>query len=222
LVRLPNLALFLVPSEPDDVPAADFDLPRDRVLYGSVQSLFKYLPYYDWIYPSIAARVPQAFFVFIAGDPPHMTNVFQGRLTQAFARQGLDAADYVRFLPRLSGERFRSLFRGIDINIDSIGWSGGNSTIQSLEAGCPLVTLPGSFMRGRHSYAMLRMTGIEELIATSLEDFVDRLVHLGSDPQFRSSIVRKIEANRHRLYEDHTVIAALDRFFKDTVRQICR
>ena len=222
LVRLPNLALFLVPGEPGERgTAAGFGLPNDRVLYGSVQSLFKYLPDYDWIYPGIAKRLPQAFFVFIADDPPRMADVFRDRLARAFARQGLDLNDYVRFLPRMSDERFRSLLGSIDINIDSIGWSGGNSTIQSLEMGCPLVTLPTEFMRGRHSYAMLRMIGVEELIATSLEDFADRLVRLGSDAEFRSRIVRKIEANRHRLYEDYTVIVALDRFFKDAMRQAC-
>ena len=69
-------------------------------------------------------------------------------------------------------------------------------------------------MRGRHSYAMLRMIGLDELIAASLDEFVDITVRLGSDQVFRAAVVEKIAQSKHRLYEDRAFIAALDEFFK--------
>jgi predicted O-linked N-acetylglucosamine transferase (SPINDLY family) len=220
LIRLPNLGLFLLPGAAGAADGAGFDLPQDRVLYGSIQNLFKYLPQYDRVWPCIARRLPQAFFIFIEGNPGHMTAGFRARLTRAFACEGLDAADYVRVLPQMSAARFAGLLHSIHINIDSIGWSGGNTTLHSLEANCPLVTLPTALMRGRHSYAMLRMIGLDELIATSFDDFIDRLVRLGKDVEFRLQMVDKLAANRPRMYRDYEFIAGLDKFLKDTFSEV--
>ncbi len=50
-----------------------------------------------------------------------------------------------------------------DVFLDTLHWSGGNTTLDALAAGLPPVTLPGAYMRGRQSFAMLRMLGLEEL-----------------------------------------------------------
>jgi protein O-GlcNAc transferase len=216
LIRLPNLALYLEPGVyPPDLNAT-FDFPADRIVFGALQSLYKYLPQYDSIYPQVAKQLPKALFVFVEAEPS-ITTTFAKRLTEAFAREDLDAVDYVRFLPRMSPNRFAALCNRIYAGIDSIGWSGGNTTIQCLEADCPVITLPGEFMRGRHSTAMLKMIGLDELIAASLPDFVDKLARLGQNPVFRSTAAKRISENKHKLYRDRSFIEALDAFLKAKV-----
>ncbi|HKX10063.1 MAG TPA: tetratricopeptide repeat protein, partial [Stellaceae bacterium] len=66
LVRLPNLAVYY---EPPDAQALPLDrrvlgLLDDTVAYFSGQSLFKYLPQYDQIYPRIAREVGNCQFAF--------------------------------------------------------------------------------------------------------------------------------------------------------------
>jgi predicted O-linked N-acetylglucosamine transferase (SPINDLY family) len=217
LVRLPHLGLYLKPSSNAVDDALPFALPEGRLLYGCLQSLFKYLPQYDFVFPAIAARVPDCCLLFIEGSLPSITSTFRERLRAAFEREGLDSERFVHFLPRMSAGQFGGLLKRIDVNIDSIGWSGGNTSIQSLELNCPLVTLPAEFMRGRHSYAMLKMIGLEELIARTAEEFVDTLVRLGADQNFRTAMVRKISESKHRLYEDKAFIAGLDQFLKSTM-----
>ena len=117
----------------------------------------------------------------------------------------------------MSPNRFAALCKTVYAGIDSIGWSGGNTTIQFLEADCPVVTLPGEFMRGRHSTAMLKMIGLEELIAASLPDFIYKLTRLGLDPRFRSAVAKRIAENKHKLYRDRSFIGALDAFLKENV-----
>jgi len=215
LIRLPNTSRFI---ERDSIlfdDSAAFDLPEELILYGCLQSLFKLLPQYDFIYPQIAKRVPGAYFVFIEGEPSYMTAILKQRLTRAFERDGLSADDHIRFLPRMGGKQYASLFKAIHVNIDSIGWSGGYTTIQCLEADCPIVTLPTQFMRGRHSYAMLKQMGMDELVATSTQDFIDKLSQLGADSEWRHTVVEKISQNKHRLYRDSTVIEAFDAFLKN-------
>jgi predicted O-linked N-acetylglucosamine transferase (SPINDLY family) len=214
LIRLPNLALYIRPASYPIDETLPFELPQDRVLYGCLQALFKYLPQFDFVFPRIAARLPQACFLFIEGNPAWTTAPFRERMRAAFAREGLDFEWFASFLPRMSPAQFGGLLKKIDIAIDTIGWTGGNTTIQTLDSNCPLVTLPTEFMRGRHSYAMLKMIGIDELIANTADEFVEMLVRLGADPVFRDLVAQKIAQSKHRLYEDRDFIAALDRFLK--------
>ena len=66
-----------------------------------------------------------------------------------------------------------------DVFLDSIGWSGCNSTLESLACNLPIVTLRGALMRGRHSAAILQMMGIGETIAGSIEDYIGIAARLG-------------------------------------------
>ena len=219
LVRMPNLALYLEDADEDEtadpVDRAAFGLPEGRILYGCLQSLFKYLPRHDGILPRIARAVPDALFVFLEGSPSYTTAVLRQRLEAAFAAQGLDAARHVTFLPRQKPRDFDRLMRSMDVCVDSVGWSGGNTSLKNIRYGVPLATLDGTTMRGRHSSAMFRMIGADELIASSAEGYVDLLARLGTDEALRRHAAQLFRDRRHRLYEDRSFIAALDRFLKD-------
>ena len=214
LIRLPNLALYLEPG--NTMPLAkDFPLPEGRVLFGCLQSLFKYLPRYDDILPRITAEVPKALFVFIEGMSPNMAAITRTRLDAAFTKAGLSAAEHVVFLPRMSGAEFDALTRRMDVLVDSLGWSGGNTTLGAIEAGVPLVTCPGAFMRGRHSYAMFRMMDMPSAIARDEDDMVRKLIALGQEPDRRHAMREELGQRKEALYVDKSLIAAFDRFLKD-------
>jgi len=213
LIRLPNLALYLTPRATTP-PKQDFPLPEGRVLYGCLQSLFKYLPHYDHILPRIASSVPEALFVFIQGMAPFMTEILRERLEAAFTAAGLSAEKHVMFLPRMSGEAFDALTQKMDVLVDSLGWSGGNTTLGAIEAGVPLITCPGAFMRGRHSYAMFRVMDMPSAIAVNTDDFVEKLITLGRNAEARQEMRQEMQQRKSALYEDKRLITALDGFLK--------
>jgi predicted O-linked N-acetylglucosamine transferase (SPINDLY family) len=214
LVRLPNLALFLTAPPARPSQAGVFAFPEGRVLYGCLQSLPKYLPQYDVLLPMIAKAVPQALFVFLEGTPVYATAILKERLFKAFTSQGLDFNRYVMFLPPVSPDGYIDLLSQMDVILDSIGWTGGNTSLQAIELGKPIVTLPGEFMRGRHTLAMFKMMGLEKQVATSIDDYISKAVRLGSDGELRSQLGAEILKNKHLLYEDHVFIDAFDAFLK--------
>src|ERR1700754_2259925 len=59
-----------------------------------------------------------------------------------------------------------------DVILDSIVWSGGNTTLEALAQDLPVVTFEGELMRGRVSAGMLRMMGMPETIAGTIDDYV--------------------------------------------------
>ena len=202
---------------------ADFNLSDRSVVYLCCQSLYKYLPQYDYIFAEIATQVPTAKFVFLFSlNSSYITDKFQRRLEMAFAAYGLTSQDYCVILPRLDRDDYLSLNLVADIFLDSIDWSGGNTTLEAIACNLPIVTLPGKFMRGRHAYAMLQMLGIADTIAASAADYISIATRLGLEPQWRQEIVEQIQVRSTQLYNDKTCIVALEDFFKTLIRQDIR
>ncbi len=215
LVRLPNLSIYYEPlvTKVVDVKRDALGLRPGRVAYWSGQSLFKYLPQYDDIYPRIACQVPEAQFLFIEFmSGHHVTDVFRARLERAFTAHGLKAADHCIFLPRLATEVFVAAIGQCDAVLDSPGWSGGNTTLEALNHGVPIVTWPGPLMRGRHTAGILRRIGVTDTIGESIDDYVVIAARLGRDADWRLRLRRDIVERRHRIYCDRECIDALEEF----------
>jgi FkbM family methyltransferase len=158
--------------------------------------------------------------VFVGSECDSVTDAFRQRLKSEFETAGLCFEDYVKILPRLPYTRFIQLLNVLDINLDTFGWNGGITTMNSLAANCPVVTMPGEFMRGRHSYAILKMIGVEELITQSVEEYISLSVRIGLDAEFRASTVQKIKDQKHRLFNDQKCVDYLDEFLKSKVAEV--
>jgi predicted O-linked N-acetylglucosamine transferase (SPINDLY family) len=220
LVRIPNLGLYLTTPQPIQIAQRNFSLPEGAILFGCLQSLFKYLPQYDCIYPLITKQVPNALFVFLEGIPYYSTKILKQRLRDVFQSHGLDYERHVQFLPRVSESEYIGLLAQMDVILDTVGWTGGNTSLQALELGKPIVTLPGKFMRGRHTYAMLRMMNLDQYVATSIENFVDKAVEFGANQEARRQFEADVMSRKHLLYEDRTFIDGFDHFLKNAAKGI--
>ncbi len=217
LIRLPNLGIaYSKPALPEDVLTRQhFNLADEAFIYFCSQSLFKYLPKFDYIYPEIAKKVPNAMFVFIVFNAnPFVTNKFAQRMQRVFQHYDLDANQYVKLLPRLNGQEFLSMNLIADGFLDSFGWSGGKTTLEALSCLLPVITCPGEFMRGRHAYGILQMLGITETIANNETEYIELAIKLAHDETWRTAVKDKITANIERLYDDLTAVRSLEFFFQ--------
>lgn len=219
LVRLPNISIcYEKPSIPQPRKTrSNFHLREDAVVYLSCQSLFKYLPQFDYIFAEIAQRVRQAQFIFICAAASAITAKFQARLQRAFAKLSLNSEDYCVFLPAQNQEDYFNLNLVANIFLDTFSWSGGNTTLEAIACGLPVVTCPKEFMRSRHSYGILQMMGISETIAQDEAEYIEIAAQLGLDCQWRQELVRKIYERHSWLYHDRTCVTALESFYKSLV-----
>ena len=210
IIRLPNLGLcYPHPSPPKSRRTRSFfDLPEDKIIYLSCQSLFKYLPQYDFIYPAIAQHIPNANFVFL--ETFYLKSKFNHRLEIAFSQVGLSSQNYCQLLPGQSWENYIQLQYLSDIYLDTIAWTGGNSTLEAIACGLPVVTYPGEFMRGRHSYAILQQLGVTETIAHSIDEYIEIAVELGRNKVWRQSVANQYKKRQSRLFDDRSVPQSLD------------
>jgi protein O-GlcNAc transferase len=221
LIRLPNLSIYY---EPADVPLIGMDraqlgLRANAVVYWCCQSLPKYLPQFDEVFARIAAEVPDCQFTFIEfGGGRGVTDTFRARLDRAFKAVGLNARDHCVFLPRLAPDRFAAAIGQCDVVLDSIGWSGCNSILESLVHNIPIVTLAGEMMRGRHTAAILDMMGVRDTTARTIDEYVSIAGLLGRNMAKRTELSGEIANKKHRIYRDDNCIAGLEAFLDRAVR----
>ena len=213
LVRLPGLGIHYNAPH-DDCATADraaLGLRDDATVYLCCQSLSKYLPRHDALWPRIAARVPSAQFLFLDAPGGHGAATFRARLQRAFTAADLDWQRHCVLIPPVPHAAFPGLLRAADVFLDSIGWSGCNSTLEAVACDLPVVTTPSVLMRGRHSAAILTCMGLAHRVAADVDAYVEQAVRL-ADPAARAAFVAELRAGRPRIFGDTAPVRALEDF----------
>ncbi len=214
LVLLPNLGVSYRPPQvasiEPDWAALGIDRGRPILLCPGVP--FKYVPQHDQVFVDIAKKLGNCQFVFFTHTMEVLSSKLHLRLQRVFAEAGMDFNNHGVFIPWQRKDAFYGLMQRADVFLDTIGFSGFNTALQALECGLPLVTKEGEFMRGRLASGILRRMGVTELIAASDEEYVNLVIRLVQDKEFRQRIKSGIEASRAVLFDDATPIRSLEDF----------
>jgi CRISPR-associated protein Csy1 len=219
LALLPGLGThYEMPRLAGEPRRAEFGLPADRILYLAPQSLFKMHPDNDALIARVLAENPDADVVMFEASRARSTRTFRARLDAALAAHGV-APERVRMLkPDLQHAAYLRLNAVCDAMLDSVHWSGGNTSIDAIASALPIVTLPGALMRGRQSAAMLDALEMRELIASDAGRYVSRAVALGRDRDARRHASDAIRARRDALFSRDEPIRALEEFLEAAAR----
>jgi CRISPR-associated protein Csy1 len=207
LVTLPGIGTRYAAPAPQPAHRETSGLPRDVPLLLCPQSLFKIHPDNDALFARVLDAVPDGVLVLYEGRDPALTARFKARL----ARAGIKDERCV-MLQQRSHEEFLAVNAGCDVMLDTLRWSGGNTSLDAIASGLPIVTLPGSFMRGRQSAGMLHTMGLHELVASDEDDYVRKAAAIATDRAYRRELSRRIEEARGRIFDDAAPTAALAEF----------
>jgi protein O-GlcNAc transferase len=214
LLLLPGLGTsYRRPDVPADAARAAFGLPDDQVLLLCPQSLFKIHPDNDALLADLLAANPRAMLVFFAGRHPVITDQFMQRLQRCCAERGLAVRERTRVLPPLPHPDYLRVNLVCDAMVDTLHWSGGNTSLDALACGLPIVTLPGAHMRGRQSAGMLSLLGIPELIARDRADYLAIAARLVEDAGARRDLRSRIRARQGQLFNRTDAIERLQAIF---------
>ncbi|HET6265482.1 MAG TPA: hypothetical protein VFD95_11520, partial [Usitatibacter sp.] len=125
--------------------------------------------------------------------------------------------EQVRVLPRLAHGDYLRVNQLCDVMLDTLHWSGGNTSLDAFASGLPVVTMPGELMRGRQSMAMLGTLGIPELVVKDVDRYVETAVRVGKDRDERRALSERIAAARGELFERDEPIRALEDLLEKTM-----
>ena len=211
LVRLPGLSINYKMPNMRHPRTVSLDNP---ILFCS-QSLFKILPSQDVFFSRLLAELPKASLRLVAHDNKAITQKFHSRLKLALEKDKINIDERVSILPRVCVSRFLKLYSSSTVVLDTFKWSGGNTNLEALAMGVPIVTLPGKLMRSRHGHAMLQLLELPELIAKNHDDWVEIVIKSVTDHDWRQYLESRIQQNSHQLFNSNLWLRSLTKHIID-------
>ncbi len=168
---------------------AALGLAAKALVCGEFVPVHKLSPRCLGLWRAIAERVPSAVLLFSPSAPAEHEG-FRRQL----AGHGIDPAR-VAFVPRGGDEASaRARYALVDLVLDTIPYSGGDTTLAALDAGIPVVTLIGTRHAERMSASIMRHMNLDHLVAETEAAYVDLAVALLTDPVRRAAAAVEVEA----------------------------
>jgi predicted O-linked N-acetylglucosamine transferase (SPINDLY family) len=215
LVRLPAWVMpgYQRPSPPDPLkPRSNFGLRDGAHVYVCPQQPFKIHPDFDEALATILRGDPNGVVALVEGRHANLTEMLKQRFQKTIA----DVAQRIRILPHMPWKDYLNLIAISDVMLDPLHFGGANTSYEGLAMGIPVVTLPPSFLRGRHTLGCYLKMGINECIASTPQHYADIALKLGTNADFRLYVVRKIEETSNALFENGEMAEALGSFLLHT------
>ncbi len=192
VLHLPGLGTrYQSPALPRRVEL-NTSLPLGR-RYLVPQSAFKIHPANDKIFATIAALDWSARLIFFNAETEHISRQLRARLRNEFLKCGANPDRQLVFIEPVSREQYLKINSACDLMIDTRHWSGGNTSIDALFSGLPIVTSYGTTMRSRQSAAMISLIGLQqELVCSDSETIAKTAFSIAQDVNFRNSLSQQI------------------------------
>ncbi len=192
---------------------ADFGIGDDEHFYLCPHKIEKFHPDFDGLLGAILRRDPRGVLVIPKDSHGHAARKLHNRLRVAIPH----VIERIRFVPHQSVDGYLRLIQTADVLLDPIHYGGGLTSLDGLSLNKPIVTLPGPFVRGRYTFGFYRTMGIADCVATTVDEYVERAVRLGTDRDWRSHVEDRIRDTSDVLFESADSIAEYDRIFRQLV-----
>jgi predicted O-linked N-acetylglucosamine transferase (SPINDLY family) len=186
---------------------SELGLPEDKILFICPQNLFKFHPDFDAALGQILTRTPNSELVVIQGVFDTLTDP----LRQRFQKTIPEAYGQIRFSRRFNYEEYLNLLALADVALDTFHYTGGTTSYETLSFATPLVTLPTEQTRGRQTYGNYNAMGMMDCVASSVEDYIDKAVRLGTDAEYRQQIQATIRERHHVLFNHTPTLVEMER-----------
>lgn len=213
LIKLPNLGscYYRLPVTPVQREIDGISFESDVPILLCPGTPYKYNPKNDWILIEIVKRLGQCKLVFF-NHRTDLSQALKSRLEEKFNAANLSIDNHIVFAPWLESGEFYHLMHQSSVFLDTIGFSGFNTAIQAIDCALPIVAKEGQFMRGRLAAGLLKRIGLCQLVTTSDDEYIELAVKLVKDKEYRSEITKQMTEMQSLLYEDSSVIRALESF----------
>lgn len=172
--RLPHSRFCMAPPDPAPDVSVLPALATGRVTLGSFQELAKLNDRVLTLWASVLRALPQARLRIQSkrlSNPRELAHLCE-RLNLAGIR-----SERCELLPASSRADYLRAHHGIDFILDSGPYTGGTTTCEALWMGVPTLTLTSPGMLGRQGEAHLRNLGLDDWVAHSDAEFVERASH---------------------------------------------
>ena len=108
----------------------------------------------------------------------------------------------VHWLRGLKRTAYLKMLHCLDVMIDPYPFGGGNTTLEALAMGTPVVTRPPQLARGRLAAAFYNQMNYTELIVDSTEEMIKKCIEMAKPGDARDKARAEIAKKKGVLFEN--------------------
>ncbi len=179
LIRLPHSFFCFHPPEnaPEIGPLPS--LKKGFVTFGSFNNIAKISTEVLELWAKIMDAAPNSRLLMQSGG---LNDISVRRRIETFLADHGVSEERLEMLGPTPFVEHLALHHSVDIALDSFPWCGHTTTCNTLWMGVPVVTLSGKNCIGRMGTSILSNLDLQELIAETPHEYVEKVVSLTGDP----------------------------------------
>jgi len=177
----------VAPAPADATGRARLGIPADAVVFGAFAATAKLSPRCLGLWRRILDAAPNAYLALSPfADDKRIRSI--ARLAAA----GIPPGRIVVIQPSADDAVNRARYRYVDVLLDTLPYTGGDSTVAALDMGVPVVTQAGKRQAERMGLSILSHLGVTDTVATGDDEYVAIASRLATDAAWRSALSARI------------------------------
>lgn len=170
---------FLCYSPPADAPEPRRDAADRPIRFGSFNNAAKISPSCLGAWLRVLAGVPES--TMLLKSRGFESEAARARVVEACERLGVDPSRIEMRAWTATAAEHLELYSTVDIALDTFPYNGTTTTCEAMWMGVPTVTVEGDHHAARVGASLLRVVGLDDLVAPDVDGFVARAVELAGD-----------------------------------------
>lgn len=185
----------------DFKPKSYFQLPSESKIYYCNSSFFKMGKEMFDIFKGILDSDPLAIICLTKLNVEYWDDLFFKSLDSYL---DFKYKNRIRFIKRLNYKENLNFLYNSDVFIESYPFGNMNSTLESLSAGLPVVSMPTTKINGRFTYGFYKKIGLEKkYCANNIEGYIKTAVSVANEKIEKNDL---IESSKILFEEEESVI----------------
>jgi predicted O-linked N-acetylglucosamine transferase (SPINDLY family) len=193
---------------------AEVGLPEDAMVYCCFNGMQKISRFTFERWMTILRAVPRGVLWLMAG-----TDETNERLLQRAEHAGI-ARSRIIFAPRRTNPDHLARYPLADLFLDTTPYGAHTTASDALWLGVPVLTVPGRSFPSRVCGSLVRTVGMEELLCSSLDEYVARAIQLGCDAAHLRELRLKLAERRANcvLFDTGLLVSSLEQLYAQAWR----
>lgn len=185
-------------------------LPEDGFVFCAFNNNHKMSEQVWRCWMRVLRQVPGSVLWLLADNP-----FAQANLSRVAAEEGI-APERLVFAPRALPADYLARFQLADLFLDTFPYNAGTTASDCLWMGTPILTRSGKTYISRMAGSLLSAVGLPDLITTTLEEYEQRAVQIGSQPARAASYKRYLAEHGRSspLFDIPTVVRDIEHEFE--------
>ena len=167
------------------------DLPCQKTgvfTFSSFNNLRKLTPETFTLWIEILKAVPNSRLILKCAGSNVFNPLIAEKIQTPFVEQGIDPKRIFLYGAFVNDEEHLDLYNQVDLHLDSIPYTGCTTTCEALWMGVPTLTLAGTRKMERMSASILHSVGLDDCIANSAVEYVQKAIALAQNPDYLQSL----------------------------------